>query len=91
METAIEDCGLTYAVPAVSGGSCFWMKAPEGVDTEELALALREKGVVIEPGRSFYAPGKGPKNRYRLAYSSISSKKIPRGIELIAEEIDKLD
>lgn len=91
MEVAIDDCGLTYAVPAVSGGSCFWMKAPESVDTEDLALALRAKGVVLEPGRSFYAPGKGPNNRYRLAYSSISSSKIQRGIELIAEEIAKLD
>ena len=91
MEAAIEDYGLTYAVPAVSGGSCFWMKAPEGVDTEDLALALRAKGVVLEPGRSFYPPGKGPLNMYRLAYSSIATAKIPRGIELIAEEIAKLD
>ena len=91
METAIEQNGLTYAVPAQSGGSCFWMKAPDHVDTEELAMALRSRGVVIEPGHSFYARGSGPKNRYRLAYSSISSAKIPKGIELIAEEIARLD
>ena len=91
MEAAIDDVGLSYAVPGVAGGSCFWMKAPEGVDTEDLAMALRSKGVVIEPGRSFYAPGKGPNNRYRLAYSSIDSARIQRGIELIGGAIAKLD
>lgn len=59
------------------------MTAPEGVDTEALALSLRRKGVLIEPGRLFFAPEAAPPNTYRLAYSSIPNTRIAEGIGLI--------
>lgn len=67
------------------GGSSFWLSAPEDVDTQKLALKLRERSVLIEPGSAFFAPDAPEHNRYRLAYSSIPTSKIEPGIDLIAD------
>jgi GntR family transcriptional regulator/MocR family aminotransferase len=82
MAEAIAAEGLTVAGQGGFGGSSFWMRAPDGVDTETLALALRGEGVLIEPGRAFFA-GDGPRNFYRLAYSSIPLPRIAEGIARI--------
>jgi GntR family transcriptional regulator/MocR family aminotransferase len=75
--------GLDVAGQGGFGGSSFWMRAGAGVDTDELALRLRADGVLIEPGRAFFA-GDGPRNYYRLAYSSIAPQKIAEGVARIA-------
>ncbi|MBT8456112.1 MAG: PLP-dependent aminotransferase family protein [Rhodobacteraceae bacterium] len=87
METAIAETGLTVAGRLEDGGSSFWMAAPHDVDTEELAVRLHARGVVIEPGRVFFDPDRARRNYYRLAYSSISSTRIAEGVRIIAEEI----
>ena len=87
MEQALEDHGLGVAGRGVFGGSSIWMRAPEHVDTEELAERLRGRGVLIEPGRPFFEPGRAPRNTYRLAYSSIPSERIPQGISILAEAL----
>jgi len=84
MEAAIGAEGLQVAGRGTFGGSSFWMRAPEGVNTSELALRLREQGVLIEPGRAFFAAGDDNHSHYRLAYSSIPAERIPEGIGLIA-------
>jgi GntR family transcriptional regulator/MocR family aminotransferase len=86
MAEAIAAEGLNVAGQGGFGGSSFWMRAPEGVDTEELALNLRSEGVLIEPGRAFFA-GDGPRNFYRLAYSSIAQQRIAEGIARIAKAL----
>lgn len=87
MDEAIRGNGLTVAGQGSFGGSSFWMAAPEGVDTEALALALRSRGVLIEPGRAFFAPDRARRNFYRLAYSSIPPGRITEGIAILADEI----
>jgi GntR family transcriptional regulator / MocR family aminotransferase len=82
MAEAIAAEGLEVAGQGGFGGSSFWMRAAEGVDTEALALRLRRDGVLIEPGRAFFA-GEGHGNFYRLAYSSIALPKIAEGIARI--------
>lgn len=84
MEEAIRAHGLTPAGGGEAGGSSLWMRAPEGVDTAELALGLRARGVLIEPDVMFYAPGEAPRRFYRLAYSSISQNRIAEGIARLA-------
>ncbi len=56
------------------------------MDTEALALRLRADGVLIEPGRAFFS-GEGPRDFYRLAYSSIAPQRIPEGIARIAKAL----
>ncbi len=87
MDEAIGANGLTVAGQGGFGGSSFWMEAPEGVDTEALALRLRGEGVLIEPGRVFFAPEAERRNFYRLAYSSIAPARIGEGIARIARAI----
>ncbi|SPH18019.1 HTH-type transcriptional regulator TauR [Defluviimonas aquaemixtae] len=87
MDEAISAHGLAIAGQGAFGGSSFWMRAPESVDTDLLAARLRSRGVLIEPGRVFFAPGTAPRNYYRLAYSSIPQNRIPEGIGIIAETI----
>ena len=86
MAEAIAAEGLEVAGQGGFGGSSFWMRAPEGVDTEALALRLRVDGVLIEPGQAFFA-GDGPGNYYRLAYSSIGLPRIAEGIARIARAL----
>ncbi|MFN3280195.1 MAG: PLP-dependent aminotransferase family protein, partial [Tabrizicola sp.] len=86
MAEAIAAEGLEVAGQGGFGGSSFWMRAPDGVDTEELALGLRGEGVLIEPGRAFFADA-GPRNFYRLAYSSIAPQRIADGVARIAQAI----
>ncbi|MDF1790713.1 MAG: PLP-dependent aminotransferase family protein [Thalassobaculaceae bacterium] len=84
MGKAIQDCGLEVAGTGAFGGSSFWMRAPEGINTTELALSLRNQGVLIEPGQAFFDPADGNVRFYRLAYSSIPSARISEGIGRIA-------
>ncbi|MES2666076.1 MAG: PLP-dependent aminotransferase family protein [Pseudomonadota bacterium] len=88
MDEAIRDHGLTIAGQGGFGGSSIWMRAPEGVDTEPLASALRADGVLIEPGRAFFDPVRPQSQFYRLAFSSIAPARIPEGIARIARAIE---
>ncbi|KIN62474.1 putative transcriptional regulator, gntR family [Sulfitobacter noctilucicola] len=87
MEEAIAARNLEISGRGFYGGSSFWMLAPTGIDTEELAQRLRAKGVLIEPGHAFFSGEQPPHNYYRLAYSSIPSARISAGVDLIADEI----
>ena len=91
MEDAINEHGLMVAGQGGFGGSSIWMCAPEGVDTEVLALRLRDEGVLIEPGRVFFHPSRSSRNHYRLAYSSIAPDRIAKGIRLVAEAIRRAE
>jgi GntR family transcriptional regulator / MocR family aminotransferase len=86
MAEAIAAEGLEVAGQGGFGGSSFWMRAPDEVETETLALRLRGDGVLIEPGRAFFAAG-GSHNYYRLAYSSIAPQKIGEGVARIAQAV----
>ena len=87
MQEAIRAHGLQVAGGGTDGGSSFWMRAPEGVDTSALAERLRARQVVIEPGCDFFPASEDNRAFYRLAYSSIRAERIPEGIRRIAEEI----
>jgi GntR family transcriptional regulator/MocR family aminotransferase len=88
MKAAIKEHGLTISGQGFHGGSSLWMRAPKGTDTEHLADVLKPRGVLIEPGRPYFFGKNRPREYYRLAYSSISKDRIPKGIQLIAEAIN---
>ncbi|WP_171177504.1 PLP-dependent aminotransferase family protein [Ruegeria sp. HKCCD8929] len=87
MEDAIARHGLTIAGRGAYGGSSLWMKAPEHVNTSQLAETLRQQSVHIEPGEPFFSGPERPHNYYRLGYSSIPTDRIPAGIERVAKAI----
>lgn len=90
MMEALMKNKLQIAGQGANGGSSFWMRAPDRVDTRDLAKRLQQRGVLIEPGDSFFAGSARPKNFYRLAYSSIPVQRIEKGIELVASEISEM-
>jgi GntR family transcriptional regulator/MocR family aminotransferase len=90
MSRAIAENGLQIAGQGAYGGSSFWMRAANGVDTQELARRLQSRGALIEPGHSFFAGSAQPRSYYRLAYSSITAGRIGKGVALVAEEMDAM-
>ncbi|MGJ8616031.1 MAG: PLP-dependent aminotransferase family protein [Sulfitobacter sp.] len=90
METALAAHRLEVSGRGYHGGSSFWMRAPDKVNTDELARRLSAKGVLIEPGRSFFAGDVQPANYYRLAYSSVPTSRIAEGVDIIAREIEQM-
>jgi GntR family transcriptional regulator/MocR family aminotransferase len=90
MTKAISEHGLQIAGQGAYGGSSLWMRAPAAVDTQDLARRLQARGVLIEPGHSFFAGAAQPGCYYRLAYSSIPAQRIPEGIARVAEEVAQM-
>ena len=70
------------------GGTSFWVKGPDRLDSEVLGRAAVAKGILIEPGRINFGAANPPRNYFRLAFSSIDETKIGAGIKLLAETID---
>jgi GntR family transcriptional regulator/MocR family aminotransferase len=69
------------------GGTSFWVRGPESLDSERLAAEATLKGVLIEPGRINFGVASPPRNFFRLAFSSIDEKKIEPGITLLSDII----
>ena len=95
MQSALESVGLGGARAPQFGGASFWIAAPAKIDTTILGERLRERSVLIEPGAPFFAPKslsdrEPPTNFMRVAYSSITSEKIPEGVAIIADEIERM-
>ena len=69
----------------VFGGSSYWIEGPRDLDSQELAIRAKQKGILIEPGNTFFHQGSPVKHFFRLGFSSISSEKISQGVPLLAE------
>ena len=67
------------------GGSCYWVKGPEGLDARELKAQAAEHGILIESGDIHFLGSQKPLNYFRLGYSSINPKLIELGIEKLAQ------
>ena len=88
LDAALNDLGIKVAGKGAYGGSSVWVEAPDGVDAGALAKALQSDGVLIEPGSPFFAGANPPRQFFRLAYSSIPTERIPKGVALIRKAID---
>lgn len=72
------------------GGTAYWVRGPEGLDAEVLAREAAKEGVMIEPGRVLFAAEDGPRNYFRLGFSSIAEEKIEPGIRILANVVRRL-
>ena len=66
------------------GGTSYWVKGPEWLDSTELAARALEDGVIIEPGDIYFSEPDMHRNYFRLGFSSISEERIEPGIERLA-------
>jgi len=72
-----------------SGGTAFWIEGPPALDARALERAAGAVGVLIEPGDVHFLSDEGPRNYFRLGFSSIPCERIEPGIKLLAEVIEK--
>jgi len=86
---ALDVVNITDIAASRMGGSSLWVRAPEGIDSLELAERLYPKGVLVEPGAPFFSNFTEPHREFRLGYSSISTEKIMQGVEIIGQEISE--
>ena len=79
--------GMLHKTPT-QGGTSFWLTGPEDFNATELGERLRERGVLIDIGESFYLD----KNQrsFRLGFAFVPLKKLEEGIQIIAEEVKQL-
>jgi GntR family transcriptional regulator/MocR family aminotransferase len=70
------------------GGTSFWLTGPVGFNATELSVRLRARGVLIDVGEIFCL--NGDKRSFRLGFAFVPLKKLDEGIQLIAEEVNKL-
>lgn len=73
-----------------TGGASVWVRAPDWVDTAELALMAREQGVLIEAGDVFFMHPPYPCPYFRLRLSSIALDQIGPGIRALAMAVQAL-
>jgi len=67
------------------GGTSFWVKGGNDLDSFELARAALAEGVLIEPGTPHFSGDNPPTNFFRLGLSSIPDDRIEPGIELLSQ------
>ncbi len=73
------------------GGTAFWMRGPEWLDSRELKEQALEFGVLIEPGDVFFADQTKKRNFFRLGFSSIPTERIEPGIAKLATAVQMLE
>ncbi|MDO6563601.1 PLP-dependent aminotransferase family protein [Amphritea sp. 1_MG-2023] len=67
------------------GVTSVWLKAPEGVNTEEVSWAAARKSILMEPGAIHFSSANPPENFFRLGFSSIANHKIEPGIAALKQ------
>ncbi|PSJ41371.1 2-aminoadipate aminotransferase [Zobellella endophytica] len=72
------------------GGSCYWVRGPEGLDSRILRKEAADRGILIEPGDIHFLQEPVPLNYFRLGYSSIPAAKIRPGIKALVELIQDM-
>ncbi|MEK9935923.1 MAG: PLP-dependent aminotransferase family protein [Rhodobiaceae bacterium] len=88
LQRALESHRLFTQSASHFGGTSFWVRGPDWLDSRQLAEQAAADGVLIEPGDVFFAPGSPPLNYFRLAYSSIPEARIAEGVSRLASAIE---
>lgn len=77
---------FTFSTTApVFGGSSFWVALPLGMSASKLEVEAARQGIIISAGDHYFASETGPKNFFRLGFSSIAESKIEPGIQKLAK------
>ncbi|WP_131735807.1 MocR-like pyridoxine biosynthesis transcription factor PdxR [Actinomadura roseirufa] len=85
-----------WAMRPRAGGVSVWIGGPHGLDTRELAARLEPRGVLIEPGDTFFfaSPGTGggpiPRHWIKLGFGALAPERISEGVAVIADETKRM-
>ena len=89
--TALRDAMARHlpacAYNAGTGGTCFWVRGPDWLDSRVLAQRASSAGILIEPGDVFFQSAPPPLRYFRLGFASIPAERIEPGIRALAEHV----
>lgn len=80
--------GVEFIIPET--GFFVWIKLYNHINIEVLQKKLKEKNVFISPGNNFFIGDNDTQNAFRICISKLTKDQIKTGIEIIFEEINKL-
>ncbi|MEM7780038.1 MAG: PLP-dependent aminotransferase family protein [Pseudomonadota bacterium] len=81
---------LSIVIPPVSGGTSYWVKGPDSLDSAALMREAMADGVLIEPAAAYFADPKAHLNIFRLGVTSISEDRIRDGINALNRAMNRL-
>ncbi len=85
MNDCLENTEIFSSDAPGFGGTSFWVRGPNDLNTEHLAKRALDAGIVIEPGGVYFSENPRPKNYFRLGFSSISAERIEPGIRKLSD------
>jgi 2-aminoadipate transaminase len=84
-EALAEQFGTSAEFGDPPGGIYLWIKLPEQVDTQKLALAALAAGVSLNPGPEWSVNKAYARNRLRLCFAYPEPDTIKEGVAVLAE------
>ncbi len=86
MKNALTEVELRFQ--NANGGSSFWVKGPDELDSKELLRHALNLGVVLEPGSIYYFDALPKKQYFRLGYTAIEKAHISEGIHKVKQALE---
>ena len=90
LRLALDDALPSCQPMGSPGASAFWLRAPEGVDTQRLAWAAAQQGVLFEAGAQFFFNEAPPSHFMRLGFHAIDAGRIGEGARVLGNVLDTL-
>lgn len=90
LRSKIEEYFPGEALVSHHGGSAIWLKGPDNLDSRQLSEALKEDGVLIEPGDIFFHPVMKKCPYFKLGFSSLPEERISEGLDIIIKKINQM-
>ena len=86
-EAALPDALPGYSWQRGAGAASFWVEGPAGFDARVAAAAVRDAGVLIEPGDVFFADPERGRRCFRLGLSAIRTERIGEGLRRLGRAV----
>jgi GntR family transcriptional regulator/MocR family aminotransferase len=88
--TAVER-HLTWAPQVLPrGGFAVWVQGPADLDATRLAGAAAGRGVLLEPGTSYFLGPARPQRFFRLGYQAVHESRIEEGVRRVADAVGEV-
>lgn len=71
------------------GGYCLWVELPDSVSVDELVARLARDGVLVTPGRHFFA-GEPAFGCFRMSISRADEAQIAAGVDVLGRHLREL-
>ena len=81
---------LSIDIAPVQGGTCYWVRGPEGLQVDALMEAARARGVLIEPAASYFQNPSEAGGVFRLGVTSLPLGRIRDGVAELSAAIREL-